>query len=105
MFSTKQHAIVIVYGYPYILCTEDFLEYLAELHDEPNKEAFLASARPNAESLAFSRSWSEFDDYVELVASNILHQYVPLSAEDRKSKAAGEPSDATSSIEPQLLLY
>ena len=119
MFSTKQHAIVIVYGYPYILCTEDFLEHLAEANQEPNKDSFVLSAKPKAYSMAFAKSWSKFDDYVELVASTILHHYVPLSVEDRSSKTtaiAETPCAAlpltvsanmhhAAATEPQLLLY
>ena len=105
VFSTKQHAVVIVYGYPNILCTEDFLEHLAEVHQEPNKEALLASMRTESESPMFTKSCSDFDEYVELVASNILHHYVPLSAEKRAMGSATEPPKATSSLERQLLLY
>lgn len=105
VFSTKQHAVVIVYGYPNILCTEDFLEHLSEVHQEPNKEALLVSMRAEAETPMFTKSCSDFDEYVELVASNILHHYVPLSAEQRALGSSTEPPKATSSLERQLLLY
>ncbi len=79
VFSTQQHAIVIVYGYPYFFSSEVFLEHLAEVNTEPTK----ATMSKSAPKFCPTKAWADLDDYVELVASNILHDYVPLNPEER----------------------
>ncbi len=79
VFTTKQHAIVIVYGYLYIFSSEAFPEHLAAVNVEPTADM----KQPPGQALPTPTDQSDFDDYVELVAPNILHNYVPLNPKMR----------------------
>ena len=79
VFTTKQHAIVIVYGYPYIFSSEAFLEHLAAVNGEPTADM----EQPPGQAFPTPTDWSDFDDYVQLVASSIMHCYVPLNPKVR----------------------
>lgn len=87
VFTTKQHAIVIVYGYPYIFSSEAFLEHLAAV----NGAATADMEQPPGQAFPTPTDWSDFDDYVELVASNIMHNYVPLNPKMRLASSTKHP--------------
>ena len=79
VFSTRQHAVVIAYGYPYVFSSENFLTHLAEVNDEPQTTEMLQSAS----TFCLTRAWADLDDYVQLVAASIIHDYVPLDPTER----------------------
>ena len=94
VFTTKQHAIVIVYGYPYIFSSEAFLEHLAAV----NGAATADMEQPPGQAFPIPTDWSDFDDYVELVASNIMHNYVPLNPKMRLASSTKHPMTVNLSV-------
>jgi len=94
VFTTKQHAIVIVYGYPYIFSSEAFLKHLAAVNGEPTADM----QQPSAQTFPTPTDCSDFDDYVELVASNIMHNYVPLNPKMRLAPSIKHPMTVNLSV-------
>lgn len=94
VFTTKQHAIVIVYGYPYIFSSEAFLEHLAAV----NGAATADMEQAPGQAFPIPTDWSDFDDYVELVASNIMHNYVPLNPKMRLASSTKHPMTVNLSV-------
>lgn len=86
VFSTRQHAVVIVYGYPYVFSSEVFLEHLASVNDELQTTEMLQLAS----TFCLTKAWADLDDYVQLVAASILHDYVPFDPAERIAFMARE---------------
>jgi len=63
------------------------LKHLAAVNGEPTADM----QQPSAQAFPNPIDWSDFDDYVELVASNIMHNYVPLNPKMRLATSSKHP--------------
>ncbi len=77
VLSTKQWANLIVHSYPYIPDIESALEAVAREAGQPPKQVILDDRMLGN----MAAEWQELQGYLELVARQKSHAYVPLSVQ------------------------
>ena len=77
MLSTKQWATVIVQAYPYIPDVENALEAVAKANGQPSKHSILIDRSMGS----MAAQWEGLESYLELLAKQTTHDYVPLSVQ------------------------
>ena len=77
VFSTLQLANIVVHCYPYLPSMERLLETVAVTRGGPAAAAG-SSSNLQGENEQTAAEWTAFSEYVDLLAVNVHHEFVPL---------------------------
>ena len=82
--TCKQHAVGIVYSYPWIPAKHKMLEVLAAQRGEPPLQRFLDG--DGLEDLQHAANWLQIADYLRTIDSSNLLMHVPLAGSKETCK-------------------
>ena len=85
IYSSVQHATMMVHSYPRPVDPNKLLDYIASKHNEPSIEVLLSPS--GVDDLQHSANWETVKKYISTLSPSNVHEHCPFLPQNGNSQS------------------